>query len=155
MRWIITTLASEKLKVRSEKQRDIGFSFFALFFSLIIILLPTLVWAGDMKVSMNKKWGGKSVLAVSIDGARNGQWLGVTIYPPSGNNPQNRIFPLKEGSTSAEVELPSAIMGGTYEVAVWDRKISKEQCLPTDTICQQMGYRFEGLDTYMWGRIRQ
>lgn len=101
--------------------------------------------SGDVKVKITSFTPGK------------GMWLGVTVYPPNVKNvakeAKTYVFPLKKGNGIQEITLDPAFLNGTFEAAIWNKKLSKSECPAGDFACQQTGYRLLGMKTYVWGYL--
>ncbi len=103
--------------------------------------------------------GGSGVLTLRLTThvASNGMWLGVTLYPPgvkdTAKEANNRLHPIKQGRGITEVVIGPNFRNGTFEAAVWTKKLEKSSCLPTDEICRKNGYRMTGMTSYLWGYL--
>lgn len=86
--------------------------------------------------------------------ASAGMWLGVTVYP-SGHpeTPVHLAYPLKNGYSVTIVEIAQNWVRGSFEMALWKERISKQQCDKSDAFCQKTGYRLYGMKSYIWGEL--
>ncbi|MBI3795283.1 MAG: hypothetical protein HY280_11245 [Nitrospinae bacterium] len=102
---------------------------------------------------------GKSSKGLSLKLSTNmpvgGMWVGVTVYSPKGKNLPviNQMFPLKQGNGTIEVDVDPTYKDGTFEAAIYAKKLSREECLATDEACQKAGYRLAYSTSYTWGYL--
>ncbi|HLD99464.1 MAG TPA: hypothetical protein VJB59_04355 [Bdellovibrionota bacterium] len=93
-----------------------------------------------------------------------GLWLGVTLYSPSiqgtpggvAMDPANSVvlvYPLKAGRAITEISVEPRFKNGTFEMAVWGRRIPKTGCAIDDEACHKLGYRLTEMKSYSWGYL--
>lgn len=111
----------------------------------------------SMGYSLSKSPAGTLLLTVTTETAEFGPWLGVTLYPPRQGKEKvigkNMAFPVKEGKWIKEIAIPSQYRNGTFEIAIWGRRIPKEECAKNDLFCQKNGFRMENMYSYAWGLL--
>lgn len=100
-----------------------------------------------------KDASGTLKLRIHISALASGLWLGVTFYTPNGMEVENHIYPIKAGKSTTEINISSKFVNGSLEAAVWTKKLSQNECLKTDTFCQNNGYRLTGMVAYTWRYI--
>ena len=107
--------------------------------------------------SLTKSPSGALVLTVTTETADFGPWLGVSLYPPqkSGEKADGRhlAFPIKQGKWIKEIPVEPQYKNGTFEIAIWGKRIPKEKCAEDDAFCQEHGFRLEGMYSYAWGYL--
>lgn len=128
----------------------------------LMIFLAGVAKAGDAEYSFGyeivKNASGNLTLKITTTVASGGLWLGVTAYPPNLKNAakeaSNQVFPVKQGRGIAEIDIDPKFVNGTFEAAVWTKKVSKDDCQQTDELCQRLGYRLSGVMlSYVWGYL--
>jgi len=92
-------------------------------------------------------------LKITTDAAADGMFLGVTLYPPNVKVGNSQVLPLKRGPNTQEISVASSLKDGTFEAAVWTKKLSKEECEPSDEACRKNGYKLIGMHSYLWGYL--
>jgi len=100
---------------------------------------------------------GTTVLIMTSNAPAEGMWLGITFYPPkvkdAAKEGVSQILPLKKGQNTTEIEIPSRFRNGTFEAAVWGRKLSKREIAASDVAAQNLGYKLVGMVSYLWGYL--
>lgn len=111
----------------------------------------------SMGYSLTNSPGGALLLTVTTETTEFGPWLGVSLYPPREGNQKpvgkNMAFPVKEGKWIKEISIPARYRNGTFEIAIWGRRISKDQCAKNDLFCQRNGFRLQNMYSYAWGLL--
>ncbi|MDA8164955.1 MAG: hypothetical protein M0017_07990 [Desulfobacteraceae bacterium] len=111
----------------------------------------------SMGYSLTRSADGSLLLTVTTETAEFGPWLGVTLYPPQEGKEKvigtNMAFPVKEGKWIKEIAVAPRYRNGTFEIAIWGRRIPKEECAKDDLFCQQNGFRLQGMHSYAWGQL--
>lgn len=82
-----------------------------------------------------------------------GMWLSTALYSADRKDPKYEIFPLSTGTKTTELAIPQDKKGGTFEAGIWSKKVGKDKCTETDTICQNLGYKLLDMRSYVWGYI--
>jgi hypothetical protein len=121
-----------------------------LFSGLLII---NQAQAEGLSYEMSKSKLGPTTLTISADFETNGLWLGITLYTPAGKTdlPLNKTMPLEQGKTIEEMVIDPRFVNGTFEAAIYGKKLSGEECLATDEFCKKNG-RLTNMISYIWGR---
>lgn len=123
--------------------------------SLILTIVP--VFAQEKNYSLcyeiSKDDSGSLKLRITTTALSSGLWLGVTFYAPNAAETENHIYPIKVGKGITEIAINPKFVNGTFEAAVWTKKLSKNECLKTDDFCQKNGYRMTGMAAYIWRYI--
>jgi len=100
---------------------------------------------------------GRAVFRSTIEVPSAGQWLGVTFYPEKFDRVPEKgihhLVALKRGRTISDLAIEAGAIHGTFEAAVWNRRIARASCAATDLLCQTQGFRLDGMTAYMWGVI--
>lgn len=96
---------------------------------------------------------GSIKLKITTDAAADGMFLGVTLYPPNVKVGTSQVVPLKRGSNTQEISVAPSFKDGTFEAAVWTKKLSKEECEQSDEACRKNGYKLIGMYSYQWGHL--
>ncbi len=92
-------------------------------------------------------------LKITTDAAADGMLLGITLYPPNVKEGSSQLLPLKRGTNTQEISVAPSFKDGTFEVAVWTKKLSKQECEQSDEACRKIGYKLIGMNSYMWGYL--
>lgn len=92
-------------------------------------------------------------LRITSNAIVSGLWLGVTFYTPDAAETESLLYPVKSGKSLTEIPINPKFVNGTFEAAVWAKKLTKDECLKTDDFCQKNGYRLTGMTAYMWRYI--
>lgn len=96
---------------------------------------------------------GSIKLKITTDAVADGMLLGITLYPSNVKVGTSQVLPLKRGQSTQEISVAPSFKDGTFEAAVWTKKLSKEECEPSDEACRKNGYRLTGMNSYMWGYL--
>jgi hypothetical protein len=82
-------------------------------------------------------------------------YLGFSAYPANTTGKAyHTIIPVKAGSWQERLSLSSSFAGGTYELALWDRQVSRAQCRTSGCKwCPVNGYHMDGLRSYTYGKV--
>ena len=100
-----------------------------------------------------KKTSGAMQLKITTSALVSGLWLGITFYTPTVAETDSQVYPIKLGKGITEIEINPKFVNGTFEAAVWTKKLSKKECLTTDAFCQKNGYSLTGMTAYLWRYI--
>jgi len=104
-----------------------------------------------------KEPSGGVKLKISTDAAAAGMWLGVTAYVPNAKNGsgngQSQVLPLKQGKGTYEMVYEPRFKNGTFEAAIWTKKLSQSECGQGDEACRKLGYKMTGMVSYVWGYL--
>ena len=92
-------------------------------------------------------------LRITTETAAENMWLGVTLYPPNVKEGRSQVMALQRGKDTHEISLAPSFANGTFEAAVWTRKLSKQECEQNDAICRKNGFRLTGMVSYLWGYL--
>lgn len=127
---------------------------------LLLILLAVSVGVVLAKDSGNSSGyqvvrdsSGSILLRMTIDTAADNMWLGVTLYPPDVKDGRSQVLALKRGKNTHDISVAPSCKNGTFEAAVWTRKLSKQECEPSDDACRENGYKLTGMVSYLWGYL--
>jgi hypothetical protein len=83
-----------------------------------------------------------------------GLWLGVTLYTANPKDmPLNEVYQIKSGASTTEIDIEPKYVNGTFEAAVYTKKLGKSECMSTDEFCQKSGYRLANRIAYLWRYI--
>lgn len=85
-------------------------------------------------------------------------YLGVSMYPATYTSAleegEHQIVELKKGSFSQNFTVKSRMNGGTWEAAIWSKKVPASQCTISDCyFCKHFGYHLDGQVTYLTGTL--
>lgn len=105
--------------------------------------------------TMTKEPSGVFKLRVQTNAASKGMWLGLTVHPP--DNPakkeKNLAYPIAQGEAVTEFVIDPEFGNGTFEAAIWSKKLTGAECPRTDELCKKNGYKMEGMNSYIWGHV--
>ena len=131
-----------------------------LLVSIAIVIMSTgMVYAkGSNALGFQVKSDSDDViLTIVAETPSSGMWLGITFYPPNVKNTAKegvvKLLPLKRGHGIYEVTLEPRLVNGSFEAAVWTKKIPADECTATETICKTLGYKLNGMRSYIWGYL--
>lgn len=132
-----------------------------LFMISVLLFGAAAAWGKDavfsMGYSLTQSPAGTLLLTVTTDTAEFGPWLGVSLYPPRQGKEKvvgkNMAFPVKEGKWIKEIPIDPRYRNGTFEIAIWGKRIPKEECAKDDLFCQRNGFRLENMYSYAWGLL--
>lgn len=79
-------------------------------------------------------------------------WIGISVYSPTDSKGWHQVRQVKAGSLQ-EVFRVSLTPGGRYEMALWDRRVSRSSCPTKCSWCKLNGYHMEGMRAYHAGAI--
>jgi hypothetical protein len=83
-----------------------------------------------------------------------GLWMGVTLYTANPKDmPLNDAYQIKSGASTTEIDIDPKYINGTFEAAVYTKKINKSECDAKDEFCQKVGYRLSNRVAYAWRYI--
>lgn len=134
----------------------------AFLFGIVLFLCgAATAWGKEavfsMGYSLSQSSAGTLLLTVTTETAEFGPWLGVSLYPPQHGKDKgvgkNLSFPVKEGKWIKEISIPPQYRNGTFEIAVWGKRITKDECVKDDLFCQQNGFRLQNMYSYAWGLL--
>ena len=128
---------------------------FSLGFSLLLGAASAREAVFSMGYSISKAPSGALLLTVTTDTVDFGPWLGVSFYPPQQGKEEQAAahltFPVKPGKLIKEIVIEPRYNNGTFEIAVWGRRIPKEECTRDDAFCKEHGFRLQNMYSYAWG----
>lgn len=128
-------------------------------------MLPLLIGIGDGVVlakGSRSQFGGEvnskaTLLKITSTAAKEGMWLGVTFYPPRQKDAVkdgvSQAVPLKKGYNYTDIAIPAYCRNGTFEAAIWGKKLSKKEIAPSDVASQKLGYKLTEMVYYLWGYL--
>lgn len=88
----------------------------------------------DLKVEVvvSAETGWPTRLIVSGSNPRAVAWLGVSFYPygvaDAITGGRHSVIELKKGDIRQEISIDPALLGGSFEFALWGSKVSKVEC---------------------------
>lgn len=130
--------------------------------SLLLFLFLSLGYGSVASGVTSSMFGGEvnpavTSLKINSTAASAGMWLGITMYPPKVREPAregvSRILPMRAGYNTITISIPQGFRNGTYEVAVWRRRLSGTEIAPNDTESRKNGYKLTGMVSYLWGYL--
>ncbi len=85
-------------------------------------------------------------------------WLGISLYPYGVVDPitggRHSYVTLTKGRFSQEITVDNSLLGGSFEVAVWGKKVDKVDCTRDyDYWCKKFGFHLEELLVYKSGLL--
>jgi len=66
----------------------------------------------------------------------------------------NQLFQIKQGREITEIIVGQKFKNGTFEAAIWTKKLQPGECQPADEVCKKLGYRMAGMTSYIWGYLQ-
>lgn len=129
----------------------------------IIALLPLLSRAdtsSDLKVevALSADSGWPTRILVSGTVSPDIAWLGQSFYSYGVTDPikqgKHTITELKKGAFNRELLVDPKALDGSFEVALWGKKVLKEACRNKDCYwCKTNGFHLEDLLVYKSGLL--
>ncbi|MCB0259099.1 MAG: hypothetical protein KDH97_03840 [Calditrichaeota bacterium] len=106
---------------------------------------------------ITKNGGNTLKLTLTAHVSGKDMWLGVSLYPPNVTNTleegKHLSFSIKQGVTVKEIVVDPEYLNGTFEAAVWLRKLEKKDCAEDDAVCNKLGYKLDGMTAYIWAYL--
>lgn len=95
--------------------------------------------------------------SVQVTGTANGPaYLGFSAYPASkSGKAYHQVRYLSSGTFQQTFSLASSYKGGSYEVALWNKKVERSQCSTSGgcSWCKLNGFHMDGMRKYSSGSI--
>ena len=99
---------------------------------LLLLTLPGLVWAANAVDLLQTHASSSRTINVGGQIDREG-WLGFSVYSSDSKiAPYQHLRKVRPGSLKEALYLEPSYAGGSYEVAIWDQKVSRSQCKVRD-----------------------
>ena len=131
----------------------------------VIILLFNILTAqsqstmkADIIINADHGWPTKILLNGNSD--LDEAWLGISLYPygtldvNTGGRHSNMV--LQKGQFSQEINVDKPLLGGSFEFAIWSKKVDKVDCtLDYCYWCKAIGFHFEDIVLYKSGLLNQ
>jgi len=113
-----------------------------------------------VEVILNADHGWPTKITINGRSHLEEAWLGISLYPygtldvNTGGRHSNMILP--KGQFSHEITVDQALLGGSFEFAVWSKRIDKVDCtLDYCYWCKANGFHFEDVVVYKSGLLNQ
>jgi len=130
---------------------------YLLLWVVLMVLSASVSFAAEKSYGLGyeiiKSSSGAVKLKITTSALVSGLWLGITFYTPTVAETDSQVHPIKLGKGITEIEINPKFVNGTFEAAVWTKKLSKKECLMTDAFCQKNGYSLVGMTAYLWRYI--
>ncbi|MDQ7779026.1 MAG: hypothetical protein RDV41_04880 [Planctomycetota bacterium] len=106
------------------------------------------------------KGGGKPGLTLTGEIIGSSAWIGLSLYPPGCADPikdaEHFAFFMKEGKIDKTITVPDKTAGGSFEAALWSKRVRKSECpYPDCPYCALLGYHMEGQITTCTGKLEE
>ncbi len=113
-----------------------------------------------VEVVINADHGWPTRILVSGKSHLPEAWLGISLYPYGVLDPvtggRHSHITLKKGEFSQEISVDQPLLGGSFEFAIWGKKVDKVDCtLDYCYWCKVNGYHFEDLIVYKSGLLNK
>jgi len=113
--------------------------------------------AGATRVEVRVvRQNGALILSV-MGSAPAGAFIGCSMYPRGARSATTDGTHMVEAintSFGKAWKVPDAMVGGSFEIAVWASKVPKAQCrIPNDPWCKRNGFHMEGMLAYRKGQL--
>ncbi len=87
-------------------------------------------------------------------------WMGLSLYPYATASPEtdgkHTTMQLSEGEIYHEISVDSSFLDGSFEAALWGKKVNKVDCtLEYCYWCKVNGYHLDDLQAYKSGLLTQ
>ena len=97
--------------------------------------------------------------SVQVTGTANGPaYLGFSAYPAGKNGKAyHQVRYLSAGTFQQTFTMSSSYKGGTYEVALWNKKVDRNSCSTSGgcSWCKLNGFHMDGMRKYSSGSIHR
>jgi len=85
-------------------------------------------------------------------------WLGISLYPYGIVDPvvngRHSFVELSQGNFRQEIQVDPGLLGGSFEVAIWGKRIDKLDCtLEYCYWCKRYGFHLEDMLAYKTGLL--
>jgi len=133
--------------------------------SIIISIIFSALFGQDVStmnvdVVLNADHGWPTKIVLNGQSHLKEAWLGISLYPygtldvNTGGRHSN--VTLNKGSFSQEINVDQPLLGGSFEFAIWSKKVDKVDCtLDYCYWCKANGFHFEDIVLYKSGLLNQ
>ncbi len=132
---------------------------------IISLFLSVIVMAQDksnmnVEIILNADHGWPTKIVLNGQSNLEEAWLGISLYPygtldvNTGGRHSN--ISLNNGPFSQEINVDQPLLGGSFEFAIWSKKVDKVDCtLDYCYWCKANGFHFEDIVLYKSGLLNQ
>ncbi len=112
----------------------------------------------EIVVSADSGWPTR--LIVTGNNPQSVAWLGISFYPYGVADPvtggRHSVIEVKKGDIRQEITIDPALLGGSFEFALWGTKIAKVDCRRDYCYwCKMNGYHVDESLAYSSGLLTQ
>lgn len=119
----------------------------------LVVSLALAVAAAERSARLKSSVRGTDQLSV-YGKADHPMWLGVSFYSKAGK-PEHQLVPLSKGRFRKNFTIDPRLQGGSYEVALWDAKVTRDFCqVRRCQYCPTYGYHLSGMAASGSGALR-
>ncbi|MEW6282208.1 MAG: M23 family metallopeptidase, partial [Candidatus Eremiobacterota bacterium] len=122
---------------------------------LIVVLLVAAVAAmAPAATALKLEVTAVDVLNIQGSAPQGGCFLGISLYPPGKTEGKHAVRKVDGGTFSSRQTIGSQFRGGTYEVALWQKRVPRNACTVQNCAwCRRNGFHMDGLLLYRTGQI--
>jgi hypothetical protein len=111
-----------------------------------------------IEIAVNAETGWPSRLIVTGYNPQSAAWLGMSLYPYDVADPiaggRHSITEIKKGEIDQIIPIDPALLGGSFEFAIWGKKVLKTECTRENCYwCKTYGYHVEESLIYKSGLL--
>ncbi len=127
---------------------------------LITILISQEKSEMNVDLIINAEHGWPTKIELNGSSALEKVWLGVSLYPYGtldvNTGGRHSSIELSTGQFSHEINVDQPLLGGSFEFALWSKKVDKVDCtLDYCYWCKVNGFHFEDIVLYKSGLLTQ
>jgi hypothetical protein len=111
-----------------------------------------------VEVVVNADNGWPTKIIVTGNSALDKAWLGMSLYPYGVKDPitggRHSFMDLSKGPFRHEIQVDTELLGGSFEFAIWGKKVDKVDCtLENCYWCKMYGFHLDDLQVYKSGLL--
>jgi hypothetical protein len=128
----------------------------ALSFSVMVSAQQKSELKVEVVVSADSGWPTKIVVTGNC--ALDKAWLGMSLYSYGVKDPitggRHSFMDLKKGAFRHEIQVDADLLGGSFEFAIWGKKVDKVDCTIENCYwCKMYGFHLDDLQVYKSGLL--
>ena len=124
--------------------------------SIVVLAQPASELKVEVVVNADNGWPTKIIVTGSS--ALDKAWLGMSLYPYGVKDPitggRHSFMDLTKGPFRHEIQVDTDLLGGSFEFAIWGKKVDKVDCtLDNCYWCKMYGFHLDDLQVYKSGLL--
>lgn len=114
----------------------------------------------NVDIILNADYGWPTNIIVNGTTPDDNTFLGISLYPynitDANTGGRHSSMELKMGPFHHEINVDQPLLGGSFEFAVWGKKVDKVDCILDYCYwCKSNGFHFDNLLVYKSGLLNQ